>query len=47
LREMEIVLKGFLRLLPAEQLSGLATELDAPPPVKRLRAKPRLSGAPA
>jgi hypothetical protein len=47
LRETEIVLKSFLRSLPAEQLPGLATELDAPPPVKRVRAKPRLSGAPA
>ena len=47
LRETEIVLKSFLRSLPADQLPGLATELDAPPPVKRLRAKPRLSGAPA
>ena len=47
LRETEIVLKSFLRSLPADQLSGLATELDAPPSVKRLRAKPRLSGAPA
>jgi hypothetical protein len=47
LRETEIVLKSFLRSLPADQLSSLAAELDALPPDKRLRAKPRLSGAPA
>jgi hypothetical protein len=47
LRETEIVLKSFLRSLPADQVPSLATELDAPPPARRLRAKPRLSGAPA
>jgi hypothetical protein len=47
LRETEIVLKCFLRALPAEQLSGLADELDAPPPARRLRVKPRLTRAPA
>lgn len=47
LRETEIVLKSFLRALPADQLPALAAELDALPTVKRLRAKPRLSGAPA
>jgi len=47
LRETEIVLKSFLRSLPSDQLTAVATELDAPPPAKRLRAKPRLSSAPA
>ena len=47
LRETEIVLKSFLRSLPADQVPSLAAELDASPPAGRLRAKPRLSGAPA
>jgi hypothetical protein len=47
LRESEIVLKSFLRILPDEQLSSLATDLDAPPRPKPLPAKSRLSGASA
>jgi hypothetical protein len=47
LRESEVVLKSFLRMLPEEQLSALAGELDAPAPPKQLRVKPRLSGASA
>lgn len=47
LRETEVMLKSFLRTLPAEQLSALASELDAPPMATRLRVKPRLSRAPA
>ncbi|HUA00631.1 MAG TPA: hypothetical protein VMB02_09890 [Candidatus Aquilonibacter sp.] len=47
LRETEIVLKSFLRSLPSDLLPAIATELDAPPPAKRLRAKPRLSRATA
>ncbi|MGA3294224.1 MAG: hypothetical protein ABSE45_09620 [Candidatus Acidiferrales bacterium] len=49
LRETEVVLKGFLRALPADQLPALAGELDAdtPSPSKPIRAKPRLSRVPA
>jgi hypothetical protein len=47
LRESEVVLKAFLRMLPEEQLPALARELDAPPLPKAVRVKPRLSGASA
>ncbi|HTR48425.1 MAG TPA: hypothetical protein VMM16_13670 [Verrucomicrobiae bacterium] len=47
LRETEIVLKSFLRVLPAEQLPALSIALDAPREPSRLRMKPRLSRAPA
>lgn len=47
LRETEVLLKSFLRSLPAEQLPALSSELDAPPTRKRVRVKPRLSRAPA
>lgn len=47
LRETEVLLKSFLRALPAEQLPALATELDAAPMPDRLRVKPQLSRAPA
>ncbi|MBZ5696178.1 MAG: hypothetical protein LAN36_12560 [Acidobacteriia bacterium] len=47
LREIEVVLKSFLRTLPDEQLSALAGELDAPPAPKRLQVKPRFSDASA
>jgi hypothetical protein len=47
LRETEVLFKSFLRSLPAEQLSALASELDAPPAPERLRVKTRLSRAPA
>ena len=47
LREAEVVLKSFLRVLPDDQLPALAGELDAPVAPKRVRVKPRLSGASA
>jgi len=47
LRESEVVLKSFLRMLPEDQLPELARELDAPPLPKAVRVKPRLSGASA
>jgi hypothetical protein len=47
LRESEVVLKSFLRILPDEQLSAVATDLDAPPQPKPPPAKSRLSGASA
>lgn len=47
LRESEVVLKAFLRMLPEDQLPALARELDAPPLPKAARVKPRLSGASA
>lgn len=47
LRESEVVLKSFLRMLPEDQLPALARELDAPPSPKELRVKPRLSRASA
>ena len=47
LRESEVVLKSFLRMLPEDQLPALARELDAPPSPKHLRVKPRLSRASA
>ena len=48
LRETEVVLKSFLRAIPAEMLPALASELDAPPAEKSVRMKqPRLSRAPA
>jgi hypothetical protein len=34
-------------MLPEEQLPALARELNAPPPPKAVRVKPRLSGASA
>jgi hypothetical protein len=47
LRESEVVLKSFLRILPDEQLSAVATDLDAPPRPKPVPAKSRLSDASA
>jgi hypothetical protein len=47
LRESEVVLKSFLRMLPEDQLPALARELNAPPLPKPVRVKPRLSGASA
>jgi hypothetical protein len=47
LRETEVVLKSFLRVLPDDQLPSLAGELDAPAVPKAVRVKPRLSGASA
>jgi hypothetical protein len=48
LRETEVVLKCFLRIVPAEQLPALNSELDTPvEPSRRLALKPRLSRAPA
>jgi hypothetical protein len=45
LRESEVVLKSFLRILPDDQLTSLASELDAPPTPRRLRARARFSDA--
>lgn len=45
LRESEVVLKSFLRILPDNQLTSLASELDAPPTPRRLRARARFSDA--
>jgi hypothetical protein len=48
LRETEVVLKSFLRALPAEQLPAFAAELEAPVAPKRLRRmRPALSRASA
>ena len=47
LRETEIVLKSFLRVVPAEQLPALSSELDAPAEPRRLRVRPGLSRVPA
>jgi hypothetical protein len=47
LREIEVVLKSFLRAVPADQLPVLARELDAVPASKLRRLKPRLSNATA
>jgi len=47
LRETEVVLKSFLRILPSEQLAGLSTELDVAPIIEPRHAavKPGLSPA--
>jgi hypothetical protein len=47
LRESEVVLKSFLRVLPDERLPALASELNAAPTTARARVKPRLSDASA
>ena len=47
LREIEVVLKSFLRALPPDQLPGLARDLDAVPSAKSLRVAPRLTRATA
>ncbi len=47
LRESEVVLKSFLRILPDDHLASLATELHATPVPRRVRVKPRLSDASA
>jgi len=48
LRETEVVLKSFLRIMPAEQLPALNSELDtSAEPSRRPCLKPRLSRAPA
>jgi hypothetical protein len=39
LRESEVILKSFLRVLPAEQVTAFVAELAAAPSVTRLRAK--------
>jgi hypothetical protein len=43
--ESEVVLKSFLRMLPDDQLSALASDLNAPLAPKFVRAKRRLSDA--
>lgn len=47
LREAEVVVKSFLRILPSEQLPVLHSQLDTPAEPWRLRVKPRISQAPA
>jgi hypothetical protein len=47
LRESEVVLKSFLRILPEDQVPALASELNAPHIPKRARAKARLTDASA
>lgn len=47
LREIEVVLKSFLRTLPNEQLTGFAQELEAAPTANHSRVSARLSGATA
>lgn len=47
LRETEVVLKSFLRALPAEHVPTLASDLGVAPAAKPLRVKPRLSSATA
>jgi len=47
LREAEVLLKSFLRVLPPEQLPAFSGELDAAPGPKRARMRPRLSSASA
>lgn len=44
LREAEVLLKSFLRALPAEQVAAFAADLSTPPAVERLRAKPGTRG---
>ena len=46
LREAEVVLKSFLRILPDDQLVTLASELDAPPAPRKLRVRARFSDTP-
>lgn len=46
LRETEIVLKSFLRALPADQLAAFTLEAQSPP-ARRLRLRPRFSRVPA
>jgi hypothetical protein len=45
LRESEVVLKSFLRILPEGQLTALASALHAPPVPRRLRVRARFSDA--
>jgi hypothetical protein len=47
LRETEVVLKSFLRVLPADQLAGMSNELDALAQPAPVRIRPRLSRASA
>ena len=46
LREAEVVLKSFLRILPESQLATLASDLDAPPVPRKLRIRARFSDTP-
>ena len=45
LRESEVMLKSFLRVVPEDQLTSLASELDAPPVPRKLRVRARFSDA--
>ncbi len=42
LRETEIVLKCFLRALPAEQVEAFQSELDSTPPLPKQKPRPRV-----
>jgi len=46
LRESEVMLKSFLRVLPDDQLAALASELDAPPLPRKLHIRARFSDTP-
>jgi hypothetical protein len=43
LREAEVVLKAFLRALPAEQVTAFTAMMNTPPPTKRLSGRQRLT----
>jgi hypothetical protein len=47
LREAEVVLKAFLRALPAEQLAAFAVDVTKQPPAPRVRVRSRLTRASA
>ena len=47
LREAEVVVKSFFRILPAERLPALVSLLDVASEPRQWRLKPRLSRAPA
>jgi hypothetical protein len=47
LRETEVLLKSFLKIMPLDQLSGISADLDALSEVQSFSMKPRLSGASA
>ena len=47
LRETEVLLKSFLKVIPAEQLPGLCADLDVPSEGWQVGLEPRLSGASA
>jgi len=46
LREAEVVLKSFLRAVPADQIPALAGDLTAAVPLRSVRVRPRFTRAP-